>query len=394
VASGFPLLERESELTRIAELVAGAKAGEFGAVVVEGPAGAGKSAILGALAAHAEERGLRVLRAVGLELEREYPFGVVRQLFEPAVFGLAPAARDEVFVGAAALADPLLTGGQSESAPQPAGPGFGLLHSLYWVLVGLADLGPVALLVDDVQWADSLSLRFLAFALRRAEELPVLLALGRRDTPTEDEPDELVAVLGGSLSVIRPRPLSGAAIGVLLAGAVGRGLEEGLVAEAERLTAGNPLYVRELADALTAARFATVDDPLGVLRSVAPAAIGHRVQVTLRGIDPAARELARAAAILGDDVPLRCGATLADLDERRASVAADAAARAGILLTGEPLRFPPSAGARGSARVDRASCTRARARTCRAAAAQRRPPSRACRHASARERPGGRFDGG
>ena len=53
--------------------------------LVEGAAGSGKSVLLSALGVHAEYRGSRVLRACGLELERECPVGVVGQLFEPAV---------------------------------------------------------------------------------------------------------------------------------------------------------------------------------------------------------------------------------------------------------------------------------------------------------------------
>ena len=333
------LLEREHELARVVELVSRAAGGEFGAVVVEGQAGAGKSAILGALSACAGERGMRVLRAAGLELETAYPFGVVRQLFEPAVYGLEPTARGEVFAGAAAFAEPLLSGARSESGLRLADPGFALLHGLYWVLVGLTDLGPVALVVDDVQWADRLSLRFLAFALRRSDGLPLLVALARRDPADGEQPDELATLLSAPASLIRPRPLSGAAIGVLLAGAVGRGLTEDVVAEAERLTEGNPLYVRELADALSGAGVAAFEDPLATLQAAAPAAVGRRVLGTLSRLDPATRALAQAAAILGDEVPLRHAALMGEVDEQRSSTAADLLARARILVAGEPLRF-------------------------------------------------------
>jgi DNA-binding CsgD family transcriptional regulator len=213
------------------------------------------------------------------------------------------------------------------------------LHSFYWALVGLSDLGPVALVVDDVQWADLLSLRFLAFALKRSDGLPVLVAVGCRDVAAGAERSEaLAAVVGGSGSVIRPAPLSGAAIGVLLAGAVGREFDAQVVAEAERLTEGNPLYVRELADWLSAAG-ERGRDPVGAIRSAAPAAVGRRVQAALARVDPAARALAGAAAILGQEVPLARAALLAEVSPARASACADVLAREGILSVGEPLRF-------------------------------------------------------
>jgi DNA-binding CsgD family transcriptional regulator len=333
------LLEREQELARVSELVDATAAGEFRLAVVEGPAGAGKSAILGALAGCAAERGVRALRATGLELEREYPFGVVRQLFEPAVYGLEPAARAEVFAGAAGLAEGLFASPEVGSGPGVADPGFALLHSLYWVLVGLTDLGPVAVVVDDVQWADELSLRFLAFALKRSEELSLLLACARRLVPAGEEPDALAAVLSGPASVIQPAPLSGEAIGLLLARAGGRELGEDVIAEAERLTEGNPLYVRELADSLASADLSAADDPFAVLRSAAPAAVGRRVHTALARLDRASQAVAKATAILGDEVQMQRAAILADIDGESASNAADALARAGILSVGDPLRF-------------------------------------------------------
>src|SRR5262249_5800098 len=135
--TGVFLLERERELARAFGLLESAVAGEFGLVVVEGPAGGGKAGVLGAVGGGAGEQGVTVLRATGLGLEGEYPFGVVRQLFEPAVRGLQGAVRTEAFAGAASLAEELLAGGGVGSGPQLADPGFALSHSLYWVLVGL-----------------------------------------------------------------------------------------------------------------------------------------------------------------------------------------------------------------------------------------------------------------
>jgi len=337
VGTGLPLLERERELARVAELVETAANGELALAVVEGPAGAGKSAILSALAARSSDAGFRVLRAIGLEFERGYPFGVVRQLFEPLLYVLDEQARSEVFAGAAGLAEELLAGRGAESGPRLADPGFALMHSLYWVLVGLTDLAPLALVVDDVQWADPLSLRFLGFALKRSDQLPLLMAVARRDAPADEQPSVLATVLSGPATVIRPAPLSREAIASLLTRAVGRELDDEVVAEAERLTDGNPLYVRELADSLSSAGDAVAGDPMGILRGAAPAAVGRRVQTELARLAGAAQAIAQAAAVLGEEVPLRHAAALAEVDPEATGV--DALARAGILVVGEPLRF-------------------------------------------------------
>jgi DNA-binding NarL/FixJ family response regulator len=337
--TGASLLDRERELAQVGELIEATADGEFRFAVVEGPAGAGKTALLNVLAADAADADIRVLRATGLELEREYPFGVVRQLFEPALHRLDPMERAEVFSGVAALAEELLSGRDPSSGPKPADAGFALAHSFYWTVVGLSDLGPLVLVVDDVQWADAMSLRVLAFLLKRAEELPLLLALARRVTADGEESDALSAVLTGPASVIRPTPLGSYAIGVLLGEALKHELEDDVVAEAERLTEGNPLFVRELADALSATAVTAADDPMNALHGAAPAAVGRRAQRALARLDSDAQAIAKAAAMLGEEVPLQRAAAMAELGSERAGPAADALARAGILAVGEPLRF-------------------------------------------------------
>ena len=78
------LLERDRELGVLEDLIQGALEGRPGLALVEGPAGIGKSRLLAATREAAEGAGFRVLAARGSDLERELPFGVVRQLFDPA----------------------------------------------------------------------------------------------------------------------------------------------------------------------------------------------------------------------------------------------------------------------------------------------------------------------
>ena len=75
------------------------------------------------------------------------------------------------------------------SAPAPMLE-FQLLHGLYWLCANLCERAPLVLCVDDVQWADAASLRFLAYLGARAADLPVLIGLSRRS----GEPGELAAL--------------------------------------------------------------------------------------------------------------------------------------------------------------------------------------------------------
>src|SRR6185295_11486011 len=84
------LLEREDALRRTDGVVEAAARGRGGAVVIEGPAGIGKTSVL--------------LAARGALLEREHGFGVVRQLLEPTLAGLGADERDDVLAGAAGIA--------------------------------------------------------------------------------------------------------------------------------------------------------------------------------------------------------------------------------------------------------------------------------------------------
>ena len=77
------LLERDREVESLRSALADTVSGGGRLALVEGPAGIGKSRLLAELRRAAQEDDMRVLTARGSELEREFPFGVVRQLFEP-----------------------------------------------------------------------------------------------------------------------------------------------------------------------------------------------------------------------------------------------------------------------------------------------------------------------
>src|SRR5262245_22115515 len=95
------LLERQGELARIDSLLAGGRAGRGGFVVITGPAGIGKTALLTEAGERAGRTGMRVLAGRGGELEGGFSFGVARQLFEPLLAGAAPAGREALLAGAA-----------------------------------------------------------------------------------------------------------------------------------------------------------------------------------------------------------------------------------------------------------------------------------------------------
>ena len=138
-------------------------------MLIEGPAGIGKSGLLAGLRERAGGR-LRVLAARASELEREFGFGVVRQLFEAAV-AERPRARARGRRGDRRAR----VRGRGAAGDGEAAASFAALHGLYWLTLNLAAERPLLLAVDDLHWCDRPSLRFLAYLARRLDGAPVLV---------------------------------------------------------------------------------------------------------------------------------------------------------------------------------------------------------------------------
>ena len=158
-ATTEPLLERGAELARIESALAEARAGRGRFLVLEGPAGIGKTALLAAARRRRRRAACACFVRAGAELERDFAFGVVRQLFEPLLDEASdrrarrPAARRRRGGGRAARS----FRGTSRRGPARVGPdaSFAVLHGLYWLCANLAAAGPLCLIVDDAHWADA-----------------------------------------------------------------------------------------------------------------------------------------------------------------------------------------------------------------------------------------------
>ena len=338
-----PLLERREETARIESALAEARSGHGAFVVVEGPAGIGKTALLGAARCAAADSGMRVLSARGTELERDFSFGVVRQLFEAV---LVEADEDEranlleADAGAAAgllglPGAPLVDG----FSPARVDPSFAILHGLYWLCANLAAATPLCLVVDDAHWADAASLRFLAFLLTRLEELDVALVVATR--PREDGTDAgLLATVTSdpSADVIHLPPLTRAAVARLVESRLGGTPDRVFVDALFRATKGTPFLVRELVEALSERDIPATAEAARQVERIGARTIGRSIRLRLRRLPEARGRLARALAIL-EQSDLLVAARLADLDEAEAADAAELLVTAGILESGRPLRF-------------------------------------------------------
>jgi AAA ATPase domain len=298
------LLERESELEALRRAVADAREGAGRVVLVEGPAGVGKSRLLASARTSARDAGLQVLEARGAVLERDFAFGVARQLFEQTVLVATDAERQTLFAGAAGLAERLVGAGGPGFAPRDGDAEFGALHGLYWLTANLADRAPFLLSVDDAHWADASSLRFLGYVSRRLEGLPVLLVAAGR--PSDPEGTGLWRELADDpgAGVLRPHPLTEAGAAAVVRGRLGEDAAEEFCRACHRATGGNPLFLRELVAALSEAEVAPTREAAGTVSEVGPTAVGRFVLRRLERLGPSATSLACAVAVLGGEAEI------------------------------------------------------------------------------------------
>jgi DNA-binding NarL/FixJ family response regulator len=329
------LLERERELAEIDALLAEVVAGNGRAVAIEAGAGLGKTRLLQEARRAAASRGLSVLSARATELERDFTFALVRQLFEARLAALAAGEREQVLEGASAAKSALgLEPGDGESPDS-----FSVLHGLYWVTAALAERGPLLIEIDDAHWADASSLDYLRFMLPRLEELPVLLVIAARP----DEPDlrdGLRRILTDPSQLhLTPAPLSEEAAAALLSQELGREPESRFAAVCHEQSGGNPFLLGELSRALGEREIEPHAAHAELVRELAPERVAHWVMLRIQRLSASAGAVARALTVLGDGSELRLVAALADLALSAAGDAADELRGSAILDEETSLRF-------------------------------------------------------
>ena len=336
-AGRLTLLEREREMAALRTVIGEAAGGLGRVVILEGDAGIGKTRLLAEARRLAGEADVRVLSARGSELEREFAFGVVRQLFEPVLGGNDSTA----LTGAAAAARHVFNFEFEEqrSAETPQYRSFASLHGLYWLVVNLSAVSPLVIAVDDLHWCDSASLHFLSYLVRRLEGLPVLVIgslrpLQRLDSAPLDE------LAGDALTVsIRLGPLSTSAAAQLVGERLGDGGDEAFGAACHVVTGGNPLLLHELLKTLAVEGVKPDAAHVAAVADLGPRAASRAVLLRLARLSVEAVKMARAVAVLGDNADLSMVANLAGIAVETAGDAVSALVRAEVLREGLPLGF-------------------------------------------------------
>ncbi|WP_238547265.1 helix-turn-helix transcriptional regulator [Actinoplanes friuliensis] len=298
------LVGRDDELERIAEVVSRAAGSAGGALVLRGPAGMGKSALLRAGGDLARERRMRVLSVTGVQAEGRLPFAALRHLMEPL--------------------HRKMRAGEPHTAQGPAGEPHTAGLSALELLSSAGSEQPVCLIVDDAQWIDRQSWEALSFLGRRVEDEPLCLLVAVRDG---DEAKDRLAGAGLAEVPVGPLP-DGAAESLLdrVAADLSPALRRVVLTEA----GGNPLGLIELS--ASAGRL----DPTGVPAALPlTARLEQTYSTVVAGLPAPTRELVLMAAVDdSDQLDEVLAAATASLDTLQPALAA------GLLTTdGVTVRF-------------------------------------------------------
>lgn len=322
------LVEREVALGALREVIDDAVAGRGAVAIVLGPAGIGKTALLDALCSSFAKT--RVLRARGWRLERDFSFGVVRQL----TAGLDEDAVETLLrsggVGVTAVLD-------DAAVPPLRDKVFAVLTALSKGLAALAAERPLVVVVDDIHWADEASLRALDFLARRVEGSAIAIILAMRQgepVPAGSVLESLYEIPG--IRTIVPAPLS--AVGVAAMAHrwfPGMRIEDAFVAECTTWTSGNPLFLTEAFQELAAKDRDALDG--SDVHGARPASLESLIISRISALDEAAAAVAGAVAILGSRQPLIIVGEFAGLSTGEAERAVGRLTAASV-LTGD-LRF-------------------------------------------------------
>jgi DNA-binding CsgD family transcriptional regulator len=346
IGLGGVLVERDAELAAIEQCLAQARGGRGATAFIEASAGLGKSRLLTVAGDMAREAGMQVSGAQGTRLEQDFPFGVAIQLFEPRWISTDPTERERLVQGPARWGGELLAGSALTMGPFPGDQGYAVIHGLFRLACNLVGSTaewnpekPLVMLVDDAQWADQPSLRFLAYLAQRLVELPIALIISVREGELPCDRQALAALSKAAVDdVLRPEPLTETGVGTMVR-AKFPSAEPAFWQACARVTNGNPFLLVELLDQLRATG-ASPDAATGAsLADLAPESVLYAVVARLEAMPSEVRDVACALAILGDGAPVRRVAKLAGLEIEATVQAASTLAELHIFQAEAPLSF-------------------------------------------------------
>ena len=311
------LIGRLDELAVLHGAMVSASAGGNSVLIVEGPSGVGKTALLDEATRRAREHG-RVTTLWGRCVEGEgapsmWPWV---QILSQVLPDLPEAERNHlldtelgrmVTFGVTVLPPP--------TVPDPDAR-FRLFGQAADLLGEVAARFPLLIVVDDIQWADAASLELLVHIASRRPRAAVFVGALRTDTALRRTSLEQALATLSRLSTHRRvslGPLARAEVGELIRQETGSWPTADLVGAIETRTEGNPFFVRELSRLLRDTGH-LADGTAADVSAGVPSGVRDVVRGRLAGLDTATTRLLQLAALIGKQVDLELLATAAELD--------------------------------------------------------------------------------
>ncbi len=321
---------REAELRQLQTLFDQARQGQGGLVLVEGEAGVGKSWLVHKLLRYCDAAGASIVSGVCSALEQSMPFAPLANLLDRYFQRLAPAdiaALPTATLSQIAQLVPVL---RDRVADLPTPMQFSTLdaaeHRLHLIeaLVGLfpplAQLGPLVLFLDDLQWVDRETLAVLSRLAQRADELQLLIVLAYRSEMLGEHAE--LDLFHGALrhdqngAILSVPPLTVEHVRQLMVAIVNPQPQDlaRIADDIHKVTGGNALFVAEAIQAwhsemralpLEDARIlgGNVDD--GSARTLHRSGrVQELILARVKALPSVAQELLQMAAVVGRDFSL------------------------------------------------------------------------------------------
>ncbi len=342
-----PFVGRAAELARLTARLQEARAGSGGLVLLAGEPGIGKTRTLEEFAETARTQGALVLAGRCYEGEAARPYGpFVEALAEHARSADPESLRADLGMGAAPLARlvPALRDRLPDIpepvALQPDEERVRLLDAVAQFLIALSARAPVALILDDLHWADAASVAVLRHVARFAARSRLLLLGAYRDvevTPQQPLADALGALPRETTYVhLALKGLENTEVEELLETVSDQQVPEALVNAITAETSGNPFFIREvLLHLVEEGKLVRHEGQWTATLTVEEMGIPHGVrqviQRRLTRLSEAANHLLRAAAGFTGNFRFDVAARVAGLDEAAALAAIDEALAAQLL---------------------------------------------------------------
>jgi DNA-binding CsgD family transcriptional regulator/tetratricopeptide (TPR) repeat protein len=278
--SATPVRGRDRELAVIDAVIEHTSRGRSGALVLEGPPGIGKSRLVDEACRRAAGAGLSVGSATALELGELAPLGCFLDLVSsttPSIIGF-----EEL--------------GEVDGATDPR---LALLGRLQDAIEARARRAPVTLAIDDLQWADELSVLAVANLARQLASYPVTWIVARRTRPTTPLIERCVArLVDEGATVLALEPLDDPAVDALVSDLAGTD-RIAPTRELVGLAGGNPFYISEMLRETPADAIDLGERGDRSAAAVVPAVVEQSVIRRLRSVSADVREIVDIASVFG-----------------------------------------------------------------------------------------------